>query len=179
MDCQNAGFCQGPVTGEPPRLKRRGTEMRNRKNVGAAVCLMAVCLMGSSVEGGLFGRGGTRAQRNPVYVSPHQSHVPRTRMGQRMLARQDDRDSRTAQRTGRSFDDVRQQRIQRLTTLGTIIGGLGDGLGGVADGMSYSAPSTVSPGRSPGGLPSNFSGRMQMNSFNRSYSTNPWHAPVR
>jgi hypothetical protein len=100
-----------------------------------------ICL---PAESGLF-RNGTHAQRNPVYVSPHQSHVPRTKMGQKILARKDAQDTKTAHRTGQTFDEVRQKRIRRLEVLGAIMGGAGAGLSGAASTMSYSAPSTASP----------------------------------
>jgi hypothetical protein len=167
-------FTTGQFTGHQSKRKRT---MKHLNAHAAIACTLLTSLICLPAEAGLF-RNGTRAQRNPVYVSPHQSHVPYTKMGQKILARKDAQDTKTAQRTGQTFDEVREKRIRRLEVLGAVMGGAGAGLSGAASTMNYSAPATTTPSSSSS-LPSSFSNQMQWNSFNRSYSTNPWHAPVR
>ncbi len=151
--------------------------MKLLKSRTVVVAAVLSCLSLTAAEGGPFRNRRDAVQRRPA--SQHsQSYTPHTRMGQRRQARVDARDTRVAERTGRTVDEVRQKRIRRLETLGAILGGAGAGLSGAASTMDFSTP-TVDPfDTSSSTLPSNFSNRMQWNSFNRNYSTNPWHAPV-
>ncbi|APZ92602.1 hypothetical protein [Fuerstiella marisgermanici] len=154
--------------------------MKLLKSRTVVVVAVLSCLSLTAAEGGPFRNRRNAVQRRPA-SQHHQSYTPRTRMGQRRQARvdaRDTRDTRVAERTGRTVDEVRQKRIRRLETLGAILGGAGAGLSGAASTMDFSTPTVEPFGTSSSSLPSNFSNRMQMNSFNRNYSTNLWHAPV-
>lgn len=149
--------------------------MLNLRNIIA--CTVLALLSQNASEGGQF-KNRRQSSHRQAAASRNSRYVPRTKIGQNRLARKDAQDTKTAQRTGQTFEEVRQKRIRRLEMLGAIVGGAGAGLSGAASTMSYSTPATIAP-RSSSSLPSNFSNQTQWNSFNRSYSTNPWHAPVR
>jgi len=153
---------------------------------------LTVCINidGSSSEAEAFGnRGRTsrgssrqsadRQSSSSFQSSPYNPSGGRlTRFGENWIARKQEQDVRTAQRTGKPVEQVMQKRIHRIEMFGAAVGGLGAGLSAGASQMNFSSPTSAGPYRSSQ-LPSNFSQQSNWNSYNRTYSTNPYHAPVR
>jgi hypothetical protein len=111
-------------------------------------------------------------------VSPYNpTGQPLTRLNSKWIEKKQQQDAKVAARTGQSVAEVGEKRMKRIQTFTAILGGAGAGLSGASTALDYSAPATIVPGRNSG-LPSNFSQQAQWNAYNRSYSTNPSHAPV-
>lgn len=149
---------------------------------------LVLTLGGENLMAGLFkNRSSSRMARSrnsaPTYsqssgYSPYNSANRRmTKIGRNIVARAHEKDLKVSARTGMSIQEVEARRVRRLEIMGAIVGGMGAGLSGAASAMN-TVPSTTTTTNRSGGLPSNFSNRMQMNAFNRSYSTNMNHAPV-
>ncbi len=111
-------------------------------------------------------------------VSPYNpTGQPLTRLSSNWVAKKQQQDAKVAARTGQSVTEVGEKRMRRIETFAAVLSGAGAGLSGAATALDYSAPS-ASPQRKGSALPSNFSQKAQWDAFNRTYSTNPWHAPV-
>lgn len=160
--------------------------MSKSKLVAAFVAVLSFQFVTTELDAGLF--KNRRSQPRATYsrsqpVSVHNSPYNTTgkqlgKIGIRKTQNLIDKDTRVAQRTGKSVHDVAERRVRRIETFAAVLGGAGAGLSGAAGAINYSSPAPTTTGRSSS-LPSNFSQQTQWNAYNRSYSTNPWHAPVR
>ena len=155
----------------------------------ACVTLIALTVASAETNAQLFKKRAARnAQPRATYsrsqpVSVQNSPYNTTgrqlgKLGIRKTEKMIEKDTRVAERTGQSVHDVAEKRIRRIETFAAILGGAGAGLSGAADALSYSSPAPITTGGRSSALQSNFSQQMQWNAYNRSYSTNPWHAHV-
>lgn len=182
------GFWRPVRVAVKPANHRKAKSMRFSTLTKVLTLTLVLTLGGDTLTAGLFkNRSSSRAARSRNSApassqasgySPYNSaNRPMTRIGRNMVARAHEKDLKVSARTGMSVQEVEARRIRRLEIMGAIVGGMGAGLSGAASTMN-TAPSTTTTTNRSGGLPSNFSNRMQMNAFNRSYSTNSSHAPV-
>jgi hypothetical protein len=121
--------------------------------------------------------GGVRSAASSNASPYNPTGQPLTRLNSRWIEKKEQQDARVAARTGQSVTEVGEKRMKRIQTFTAVLSGAGAGLSGAATALDYSAPTTIVPGRNSS-LPSNFSQQAQWNAYNRSYSTNPSHAPV-
>ena len=155
----------------------------------ACVTLIALTVASAETNAQLFKKRAARnAQPRAGYSSSQPISVhnnpynptgrPLGKIGTNKTERFIEKDTRVAERTGKSVNEVSERRVRRIETFAAILGGAGAGLSGAADALSYSSPPPITTGGRSSALPSNFSQKLQWEAFNRSYSTNPWHAPV-
>ncbi|MCA9126010.1 MAG: hypothetical protein KDB22_02955 [Planctomycetales bacterium] len=150
--------------------------MQNKAVTFAALAVISISL-GAQANAQLF-KNARQNQQSRLADKGKASldYVPLTRIGQAMKDRADERLFRAADRRGVSPEVLRGKRMQNLELLGAALGGAADGLGSAASNLGSSTSSTASPRNSM--LPSNFSQRMYWNSYNRNYSSLPYHRGV-
>lgn len=92
------------------------------------------------------------------------------------VERQHQRDLRTSERTGQSWQQVEAQRARRIQTFGQALGGFADGVSAGVESSQWGGTAPTATGSSNTGNRGAL--QWQQNQFNRNYSRNPDHAPV-
>ena len=151
---------------------------------------ITLCLTPDSADAQLFKRRGSRSSAsmiqnrvdrgNPLqqqhFNSPYnRTGRPLTKIGARWVDRKHQQDAQVAARTGKPVQEIMEKRIRRIDNFSAAMVGLAGGVSAAAGAVSYSPTPTTQLG-SGSSIPS--ASQMQWNTFNRSYSTNPWHAPA-
>ncbi len=151
----------------PFQPKRKTNEMKTTKPL-VLLSILSIGIQFSSVvsvEAKIFKNRNQR--RNSSSVT--RRNVTRKTFGHRISARHAEREQRAIARLG---IEKYEKKKAFWNTVATLAAGAAEGVSSSASSWNYTSPT------SSYSLPSNFSNQMQMNSFNRSYSTNPSHAPV-